>query len=153
MSFSKFSTFRPHRTLEHNKILTSRPPVALTEHLLLKTKTMWTNGPIYYATVDSSGRREAKHSCCLFQGSLGSKKEQIWETTLPHKNSPSIQMPYPKLMVMVSFCWKMNFLPSKIKKQIRFTDDVLEINHQSRCILSGPPCIANVVGLTDHSLS
>ena len=49
-------------------------------------------------------------------------------------------MPYPKLMVMVSFCWKMNFLPSK-KKKYRFIDDVLEINDQSRCILSGPPCI------------
>ena len=35
MSFSKFSYFfDPHRTLEHNKILTSRPPIALTEHLL-----------------------------------------------------------------------------------------------------------------------
>ena len=42
-------------------------------------------------------------------------------------------------MVMVSFCWKMNFLPSKIKKQIRFIDDVLEINDQSRCIILGHP--------------
>ena len=50
-------------------------------------------------------------------------------------------MPHPKLMVMVSFCWKMNFLPSKIKKQIRFIDDALEINDRSCCILSGPPCI------------
>ena len=50
-------------------------------------------------------------------------------------------MPYPKLMVMVSFCLKMIFLPSKIKKQIHFIDDVLEVNDQNRCILSGPPCI------------
>ena len=34
MSFSNCVLFRPHRTLEHTKILTSRPPVALTEHLL-----------------------------------------------------------------------------------------------------------------------
>ena len=47
-------------------------------------------------------------------------------------------------MVMVSFCWKINFLPSKIKKQIRFIDDVLEFNDQIRCILSGPPCITSV---------
>ena len=26
-------------------------------------------------------------------------------------------MPHPKFMVMVSFCWKMNFLPGKIKKK------------------------------------
>ena len=52
-------------------------------------------------------------------------------------------MPYPKLMAMVSFCWKINFLTCKIKnKKICFIDDVLEINDQSRCILSGPPCIA-----------
>ena len=41
--------------------------------------------------------------------------------TLPRWNRPtctcSIQMPHPNLMVMVSFCWKMNFLPSKIKNK------------------------------------
>ena len=26
-------------------------------------------------------------------------------------------MPHPKLMLMVSFCWKINFLPSKKKKK------------------------------------
>ena len=62
------------------------------------------------------------------------------ENDIASLNSPSIQMPHPKLMVMVSFCWKMNFLPSRIKKQIHFIDDVLEINDQSCCILSGPPC-------------
>ena len=66
-------------------------------------------------------------------------------------------MPYPKLIVMVSFCWKINFLPSKIKKQIRFIDDVHEINDQSRCILSGPPCISNtlstsMIAVLVHSL-
>ena len=44
-------------------------------------------------------------------------------------------------MVMVSFCWEMNFLPSRIKNKSVFIDDVLEINDQSHCILSGPPCI------------
>ena len=51
-------------------------------------------------------------------------------------------------MVIVSFCWKMNFLPQKKKKKKkknRFIDDVLEINDQSRCILSGPPCILGKV--------
>ena len=32
--FQNLVLFRPHRTLEHNKIVTSRPPVARTEHLL-----------------------------------------------------------------------------------------------------------------------
>ena len=43
----------------------------------------------------------------LFQGLLGSKMLQIY----------SIQMPHPKFMVMVSFCWKVNFLPSKIENR------------------------------------
>ena len=30
------------------------------------------------------------------------------------------------------------------KKKIRFIDDVLEINYQSCCILSGPPCIVRL---------
>ena len=50
-------------------------------------------------------------------------------------------MPHPKLMVMVSFCSKMNFLPTKIKNKAVFIEDVLEINDWSCCILSGPPCI------------
>ena len=33
-----FVLFRPHRTLEHNNIITSRPPLALTEHLLWKRR-------------------------------------------------------------------------------------------------------------------
>ena len=33
-NFQNLVLFRPHRTLEHKQILTSRPPVALTEHLL-----------------------------------------------------------------------------------------------------------------------
>ena len=56
-------------------------------------------------------------------------------------------------MVMVSFCWKINFLPSKKeekKKKIRFIDDVLEINDRSCCILSGPPCIIPLHILVIH---
>ena len=33
------------------------------------------------------------------------------------------------------------FYPKQTNEQFRFIDDVLEINYQSRCILSGPPCI------------
>ena len=36
--FQNLVLFRTHRTLEHNKILTSRPPVVLTEHLLGKRR-------------------------------------------------------------------------------------------------------------------
>ena len=42
---------------------------------------------------------------------------------------------------MVSFCWKINVLPNKILFLFCFIDNVLEINYQSCCILSGPPCI------------
>ena len=35
----------------------------------------------------------------------------------------------------------MNFPHNEIKINSIFIDDVLEINDQSRCILSGPPCI------------
>ena len=33
------------------------------------------------------------------------------------------------------------FYKKKKKKKIRFINDVLEINYQSCCIISGPPCI------------
>ena len=62
--FQNLVLFRPHCTLEHNcnsHLMASR---SADRALALKTKTMWTNGAIHYATVDSPGRREAKHSCC-----------------------------------------------------------------------------------------
>ena len=77
----------------------------------------------------------------MFQRSIRSKKYQILKITLPHWNSATIQTPYPKLMIMVSFCWKIDILPKWNTKQLCFIDDVHEINDQSRCILSGPPCI------------
>ena len=43
----------------------------------------------------------------------------------------------------------MNF-PQRNKNQFRFIDDVLEINDQSRCILSGPPCIHGMVNEWMH---
>ena len=42
-------------------------------------------------------------------------------------------------MIMVSFCWKINFPHNKNKNQFHFIDDVLEINDKSCYILSGPP--------------
>ena len=33
------------------------------------------------------------------------------------------------------------FYQMKLKKTFRFINDFLEITYQSRCILSGPPCI------------
>ena len=59
--FQNLVLFRPHRTLEHGKIPTSRRPVALTEPLLWKRRQ---TKAIHYATADSPGRREAKNSCC-----------------------------------------------------------------------------------------
>ena len=47
-----------------NSHLTASRSADSLRALALKTKTMWTNGAIHYATVDSPGRREAKLSCC-----------------------------------------------------------------------------------------
>ena len=41
-------------------------------------------------------------------------KKQILKTTLPHKNSPRIKMPDPKLMILASFYLNNNFLPNEI---------------------------------------
>ena len=46
-----------------------------------------------------------------------------------------MQMPSPKLMVMVSFCWKMNFLPSEKKNRFKLTIKVVAF------FLGHPVCI------------
>ena len=63
MSFSKFSTFSTpsYFGIQQNYHLTASR--SADRALPLKTKTMWTNGVIHYATVYSPGHREAKNSC------------------------------------------------------------------------------------------
>ena len=63
-SCSKFSTILTpsYFGTQQNRHLTASRNT--DRALALKTKTMWTNGAIHYATVDSPGRREAKNSCC-----------------------------------------------------------------------------------------
>ena len=59
-----------------------------------------------------------------------------------HKNSPRIKMSYPKLMILVSFYLKKNFLPHEIMSNIwHFVNDILKITDHSCCILSGLLCI------------
>ena len=64
MSFSKCFTFSTPSffwTQQNSHLTASR---SADRALALKTKTMWTNGAIHYATVDSPGCPEAKNSCC-----------------------------------------------------------------------------------------
>ena len=115
MSFSKFSTFstpsyfgtqqNSHLTVSRSADSTCFENEDNVNKRSYSLRNSWFSGTPWSETF------------LPFQGSLGSKKYQIWKTTLPHWNSPSIQMLYPKLMVMVSFCWKINFLPSKIKNK------------------------------------
>ena len=98
--------------------------------------------------VSNTGRRESRVFLCS-KGRLGRKSTRFWKITLPHWNSATIQTPYPKLMIMCHFVGKLMFYKWNTK-QFCFIDDVHEINNQSRCILSGPPCIDY---LTDKFLS
>ena len=90
--------------------------------------------------VSNMGRHDSRVFLCL-KCRVGRKSTRFWKLHCLTKIALQIQTPYPKLMIMVSFCWKMNVLPNKIKKQFCFIDDDYEINNQSCCIFSGPPCI------------
>ena len=68
--------------------------------------------------------------------------------TLPHKNSPRIKTPNPKLMILESFYTKKKFLPNQIKNQSHFVNDLVEIKYHNCCVLFGPPCIAHKYLLT-----
>ena len=52
-------------------------------------------------------------------------------------------MPYPKLMVMVSFCWKMNFLPSKIKNKFVLLTMSLKLTIKVVAFFLGHPVYAH----------
>ena len=59
------------------------------------------------------------------------------------------KIPCPKLMIMVSFCWKMNVLPNK--KQFSFIDDVLDTHTHTRASILTEDLIFSVcVGVCSH---
>ena len=63
--------------------------------------------------VSNTGRRDSRVFLCS-KGRLGRKSTRFWKLHCVTKIA-TIQTPYPKLMIMVSYCWKMNVLPNKIK--------------------------------------
>ena len=89
--------------------------------------------------VSNTGRRDSRVFLCS-KGRLGKTKYQILKITLPHFNSATIQTPYPKLMDMVSFCWKMNVLLNKIKNSVSSTM-FMKLTIKVVAFFSGPPCI------------
>ena len=139
MSFSKFCTLSTPSFFLTQQIPTSRRPVALTEPLLWKRRQC--KQTELFITQQLILRDTVKRKIIAVPRIARVKKVANLEKDIASLKYPRIQMPCPKLMVMVSFCWKINFLPGNIKKLICFIDDILEINDQSCCILSGPPCI------------
>ena len=67
------------------------------------------------------------------------KREANFENQIVLLNSCTLQMPDPKEIVMVSFCWKMNSITNKTKCS-SLNDDVLK-NYDRACILFGPLCV------------
>ena len=63
---------------------------------------------------------------------------QILKMTLPQKNGHRIKTPSLKFMILVSSCWKKNFIRNYAN---HFVPRFLEIIDRRCCILSGPPCI------------
>ena len=67
--------------------------------------------------VSNTGRRDSRVFLCS-KGRLGQKSTRFWKLNCLTK----IQTPYSKLMIMVSFYWKINVLPNKkIKNYVSST--------------------------------
>ena len=64
--------------------------------------------PGTWGFVSNTGRRDSRVFLCS-KGRLGQKSTRFWKLHCLTK----IQTPYPKLMIMVSFYWKINVLPNK----------------------------------------
>ena len=105
---------------------------------------MWTNRTIHYATSD------AVKWFFFPKDPEGIQSSTFWKRHCRAKNRARIQTPYPKLMIMRHFVGKWMFYQIKTQKQFRLSDDVLEINYQSCCILSGPPCICRSYFISLH---
>ena len=69
------------------------------------------------------------------------QKWQILKMTLPQKNGHRIQTPSSKLMILVSSCWKNNFIRNNGHSFVYSVPHFVEIIDRKCCILSGPPCI------------
>ena len=79
--------------------------------LALKTKTAWIKRSISlhnFAALQSGEATQINSS--LPQLWLLIQKKQILKMTLPHKNGSRIKMPSSESLILVSFCWKKNFL-------------------------------------------
>ena len=79
--------------------------------LLWKTKTAWIKRSIYYVTLLRYNPGEAtQRNSSRPQSWLLIEKKQILKMTLPQQNGSRIKTPSLKLLILVSFCWKKNFL-------------------------------------------
>ena len=63
------------------------------------------------------------------------------EKVLHFENDARIQTPYPKLMIMVSFCWKMNFPHNKIEINSILLMMSLKLTIKVVVFFLGHPCI------------
>ena len=70
---------------------------------------------VFKASALSALREAVRWEFCCVPKYDGVEKVQILKWHCLTKNSARIQTPYPKLMIMVSFCWKMNFPHNEIK--------------------------------------
>ena len=113
MSFSKFATSVSKVTIDVPQISIVWLPRVKCLLLLWKTKTAWIKRSIHYVTLQCYNPGEAtQRNSSRPQSWLLIEKKQILrkKMTLPQKNGSRIKTPSSKLLILVSFCWKKNFL-------------------------------------------
>ena len=111
MSFSKFASFciKSH-DWGNEEFLWVPSPDCNTAELRNECFSLFMPSSFYNARANTlpGGAKQWKFS--VHQLWLLRQKWQIWKITLPQKNGHRIQTPWSKLMILVSSCWKKNFI-------------------------------------------
>ena len=111
MSFSKFATFSTIAILGTARIFRFTASRRIT--CCVMNSSVCSHCLRFQSK--GSGGREVRILLCS-KVWWGRKSTKFWKWhCLTNKNSARIRTPYPKLMIMVSFCWKMNFPHNKTK--------------------------------------
>ena len=120
MSFSKFASFGSKVTIEvMRNFFVCLPQIVTLQNYVInaflyacclrftkEVQPLW----FYKARANTLPKGAKQWKFSVRQSWLLKQKWQILKMTLPQKNGHRIQTPSSKLMILVSSCWKKNFI-------------------------------------------
>ena len=111
MSFSRFVLLSQKSQFTYRQFSIVWLPRVMCLLLLCKAKPAWIKRSIHYVTLQHYNPEELlKEIPPYLRRDFWYKRCKFWKMTLPQKNGSRIKTPSSKLKILVSSCWKKNFI-------------------------------------------